>query len=182
MELINSVTLSEKRSSPGWVLACVSATQLGLARAGGAARAIGTAFVCSLLGAARGAGAGLRLQKVKALNDPFAKSKVHLPVLVMFKYLKCEVTRCCFTTHLLRPVSLPVLPLNCADIAQLRPAAVSCPAPQSLRFSDFFFPLVSFSVFPTAHFGFYPQFLDCCWLPLLCPNPALPLVLCSCRG
>lgn len=143
MELINSVTLSEKRSSPGWVLACVSATQLGLARAGGAARAIGTAFVCSLLGAARGAGAGLRLQKVKALNDPFAKSKVHLPVLVMFKYLKCEVTRCCFTTHLLRPVSLPVLPLNCADIAQLRPAAVSCPAPQSLRFSDFFFPLLS---------------------------------------
>lgn len=143
MELINSVTLSEKRSSLGWVLACVSTTWPGLALAGRAAWAINTACVCSLLGAVRGAGVGLCLRKVKALNDPFAKSKVHLPVLVMFKYLKCEVTHCCFTTHLLRPVSLPVLPLNCADIAQLRPAAVSCTAPQSLLFSDHFFFLLS---------------------------------------
>lgn len=100
----------------GWLLACVNLVQVDLLLACRAAWDISTKCVYLFLHLVRKEWKGLCLQKVKALNNLFCKSKVHLQVLVMFKYLKYEVTQCRLTTHLLRSVSLLILPLNCIDI------------------------------------------------------------------
>lgn len=77
-------------------------------------------------------------RKVKALNKLFCECKVHLQLLVMFKYLKYEVTRCCFTTHPPTQACFSsIFPLNCADITF--PSSTLQPFPASLLFSDYSF-------------------------------------------
>lgn len=167
----------------GWLLACVNLVQVDLLLACRGAWDINTKCIYLFLHLVRKEWKGLCLQKVKALHL-FCKSKVHLQVLVMFKYLKYEVTQCRLTTHLLRSVSLLILPLNCIDITLY--SSTLQPFPAQLL-SPWYFLIIFFSCllfcFSYGSIFFHPWFLDCfCRLTLLCPNLTLPPFLLCCVG
>ena len=133
----------------GWLLAYVNIAHVDLLLACRIAWDISTKCVYLFLHLVRKEWKGLCLQKVKALNNLCCKSKVHLQVLVMFKYLKYEVTPCCLTTHLLRPVSLPILLLNCIDITLY--GSTLQPFPGQLL-SPWYFLIIFFPLSPVLFF------------------------------